>query len=65
MARYHRPDKVIQCTKCKGLMKMGERVYVTFSFEKGDRVKRQSTSAFMCRDCAGKLMGEMGLEAAE
>ena len=65
MIRYHRPDKVTQCPKCQGLMKMGERVYVTFSWERGDRKNRWSTSAFMCADCAGKLMDEMGLEKKE
>lgn len=65
MPRYHRPDKIVQCPKCGGLMKMGERVYVTLSWEKGSRLDRWSTSAFLCRDCAGKLMEEMGLEMAE
>ena len=65
MIRYHRPDKVTQCPKCQGLMKMGERVYMTLSFEKGDRRNRWSISAFLCRDCARKLMDEIGLEEKE
>lgn len=65
MIRYHEPKLVTECPKCGRGMKQGRRVYMTFAWERGSRHNRWSTSGFLCRDCAGKLMGEMGLEKKE
>ena len=65
MIRYHRPTKVEECPKCGARMKMGERVYMTFAWERGNRFDRWSTSGFLCRKCAEEIAGAMKLGTFE
>lgn len=62
MIRYHKPTKVSMCPRCGLDMKMGERVYMTLAYERGDRVKRESVSSFLCRRCADELVDSVGIE---
>lgn len=64
MVRYHRPTKVLVCPRCGASMKMGERVYMTFCFERGDRFNRLGVSGFLCRKCAFTIAESMGLKDA-
>ena len=65
MARRHDGKAVTACRRCGGEMKVGERVAACFSWETGSRFGRDSKAGFICRECAGKWMGEMGLEVPE
>lgn len=65
MIRYHKPTKVSKCPKCGADMKMGGRVYMTLAYERGDRVKRESVSSFLCRSCADELVDGVGIEFGE
>ena len=65
MARFHDGKIVTACRKCGGEMKVGERVATCFSWEMGNRRRRDARAGFICRDCAGKWMVEMGLGVPE
>jgi len=64
--RYHTPHPVKKCLICQHSMEMGKRVYITMTWEQGNRRdKRKSSAGFICQNCGKGLAQIMGLETFE